>query len=172
MPAAVLPLLLGLSSPSHGDPDEPQFHPWPEGDTGGWEEGPAPTSPVAAAGDDLTAAPGASVRLDGSWSHDPEGEPLLFSWSQAAGPEALLEDSGAAVATALLPEEGTYVFRLEVQDPQGGTGTDLVMAVARADAQKSGCSHAGAGHWLLGLLLIRRRKEGPCQPSSAAIAGS
>jgi hypothetical protein len=127
--------------------------------------------PVADAGDDRSAAAGAEAKLDGSYSYDPDGDPASFLWEQAAGPETGVSDPESAVAAAPLPEAGTYVFRLTVQDPTGGQDSDLVTVVALAEP-KGGCSHTGTGPWLLSLLLIRRRKERECQPSSVATAAN
>lgn len=45
--------------------------------------------PIANAGSDLFSTAGATVQLDGSASHDPDGDLILFyDWQQIAGPAA------------------------------------------------------------------------------------
>jgi hypothetical protein len=84
--------------------------------------------PVARAGADQAVVEGATVRLDGLASADPDGDALAYGW-------ALLSGTGAAVAlssptaarpTFLAPDDGRYTFRLTVADGKGGTSADDV----------------------------------------------
>ncbi len=50
-------------------------------------------APVADAGPDQTVNEGARVRLDGTASFDPEGQPLVYLWVQTQGPAVVLEGS-------------------------------------------------------------------------------
>jgi len=50
-----------------------------------WGVAQANQTPVANAGPDLTMTEGTSIMLDGSGSFDPDGDTLLYNWSQIAG---------------------------------------------------------------------------------------
>ncbi len=72
--------------------------------------------PVAAAGRDFAAACREVVRLDGSASSDPDGDPLAYSWRQVSGPAVPLHFSTGPrpVFGALVPAD--YTFELRVHD--------------------------------------------------------
>ena len=92
--------------------------------------------PVADAGSDITAREGEEVVLDGSGSHDPDGDTLEFRWSQA--PEDLVQvviqeqDSPEARFTAPEVPDGTSLtlhFTLAVNDGINQEVTDSVEVV-------------------------------------------
>ncbi len=56
------------------------------------------------------------VTLDGSGSHDPDQDPLSFSWSQTGGPQVMLENADQAAAGFYAVAEGTLTFTLVVHD--------------------------------------------------------
>jgi len=60
--------------------------------------------PVAAVGPNQTVRPGAAVGLDASASHDPQGLPLTFSWTQVSGPPVALSGANTAKPTFLAPQ--------------------------------------------------------------------
>jgi hypothetical protein len=73
--------------------------------------------PVAAAGADQSVDAGTPVQLDGTGSHDPDGSPLTYSWTQAAGPAVTLSSATAAQPTFTAPSvAGTLRFALVVND--------------------------------------------------------
>jgi len=78
--------------------------------------------PTANAGPDQKARVKKSLRLDGSGSVDPDGDPLSYQWRQLEGPEAVFlaySQAGPAVNPTFLPNlTGTYVFELKVSDGQ------------------------------------------------------
>src|SRR3712207_5154686 len=86
--------------------------------------GDAPNSaPIAVAGGDqhLTATGcAARVRLDGTGSSDPDGDPLRYMWwtdyAAAIGPVVEMD----------LPP-GTHTIELVVSDAQGGTASDTLV---------------------------------------------
>lgn len=81
--------------------------------------------PVADAGPDQIGVPAGTITLNGSGSHDPNGEALTFQWVQEAGPAVTLSAPTAAVTTFQAVAGQSYAFRLTV------TNTDHVSASAR-----------------------------------------
>lgn len=76
-------------------------------------------APLASAGPDQRACPGAVVRLDGTGS---EGDALSFAWSSVSGPAVILDDPGAAEPSFAAPTDGALEFQLEVSN---ALGTDV-----------------------------------------------
>ncbi len=92
--------------------------------------------PAADAGPDRTVDEDDAVRLDGSGSSDPEGEPLSWSWSQTGGSPAVTltgADTAAPGFTAPnLTADGTLTFTLTVTAGDD-RATDTVDVTVRAD---------------------------------------
>ena len=90
-------------------------------------------SPVADAGPDQTVQVGETVRLDGSDSSDPDGDPLSYEWrffSRPPSSRAALS-TPLSVRTSFVPDVvGQYVVELTVKDGRGGTDTDTVTIIA------------------------------------------
>jgi len=85
--------------------------------------------PVADAGPDgIVECSGATtpVVLDGSTSSDPDGDPLAFSWTDAA--ESVLGGTAVVMPSLLL---GTHDFTLTVSDGQGESDADTVNITVR-----------------------------------------
>ena len=80
----------------------------------------ANNAPVANAGTDQTVNEGALVRLEGGRSSDPDGDGLLYSWAQVAGPGVGLDFTDHVrptfVAPVVAPGGAAAVFRLVVAD--------------------------------------------------------
>lgn len=89
----------------------------------------ANASPVANAGADQTVdlvdPIGRVVTLDGSASHDPDGDPLSFTWT---GPFGTM--TGAVISPTV--PEGVHTITLTVSDGHGGTATDTVTVTVKA----------------------------------------
>jgi PKD repeat protein len=75
--------------------------------------------PVAEAGPDQGAHPGAKVSFDGSGSYDVDGTIVSYEWDLGDGSSA----SGALVEHAYA-SQGNYSVSLTVTDDDGATGTD------------------------------------------------
>lgn len=87
---------------------------------------PANRPPIANAGADrtveCTSPSGAQVTLNGTASSDPDGDPLIFSWS-AAGITFDNPNSPTPTATFLL---GTTTVTLTIEDGKGGSAQDTM----------------------------------------------
>ncbi len=94
--------------------------------------------PVADAGDDGTIKAGAVATLDGSNSFDPDGDGIIFAWTQVAGPPATLSDNASVTPTFVAPLGAgeVLVFKLQVSDgneasiPSAGTDSSFDDTVA------------------------------------------
>jgi hypothetical protein len=84
--------------------------------------------PVAGAGPDQTVLVGDTVSLDGSTSHDADGDPLTFAWrlTPPAGSSATLSDPTAVMPTFAVDLPGTYSAELVVDDGTVGSAPDTV----------------------------------------------
>lgn len=84
--------------------------------------------PVADAGDDFSIKPGATARLDGSFSFDPESDPISYHWTQVEGATVLLSGADRAQPTFVVPDVvgETLVFELVVDDGRETGSPDTV----------------------------------------------
>ncbi|MDY6904728.1 MAG: choice-of-anchor D domain-containing protein [Thermodesulfobacteriota bacterium] len=85
--------------------------------------------PVADAGVNQNVSPGVRVQLDGSASHDSDGQIVTYLWEQVSGQTVSLDDlsSESPGFTAPAPENAeALVFRLTVTDQEGLRATDTV----------------------------------------------
>ncbi len=85
-------------------------------------------APVADAGTDqtieATSPSGAEVNLDGSDSHDPDGDPLTHTWRENSTIIAGPTSSPTSQVTLAL---GSHTIELTVDDGKGGTDDDEVL---------------------------------------------
>jgi hypothetical protein len=87
------------------------------------------SAPVADAGADQVALVGETVTLDGSGSHDIDGDQLTIAWSFVsipAGSSATLSDSTVVNPTFVADLPGTYVVQLTVNDGAADSAPDTV----------------------------------------------
>ncbi len=88
-------------------------------------------APVADAGGDQIGISSGTIRLDGSASYDPDGDPITYQWQQVAGPAVTLNNATSAVATFAAVAGQNYAFRLTVRDDQGLQGIARANVTAR-----------------------------------------
>lgn len=94
------------------------------------------TTPVAAAGQKLSAKTTAVVALDGSASSDADGNLLTYRWtmtSRPAGSTAALKESTSVRPTFTADRSGTYVISLVVYDGLVDSAPALVEVIAVAE---------------------------------------
>jgi len=90
---------------------------------------PAHILPVADAGPDQNVTKWKKVQLDGTQSHDPDGDPLSYSWSIISCPEngyPELADSNTDKPSFTPKQVGTYVFGLQVYDGYSVSQMDTI----------------------------------------------
>jgi RHS repeat-associated protein len=86
--------------------------------------------PVADAGPDQKVHSGSQVTLDGSASHDADGDPLTYQWSLTGKPEgstAALSDPTAVKPSFNIDILGNYVGQLIVRDGKVNSAPDTVV---------------------------------------------
>ena len=99
--------------------------------------------PVADAGDDVEADPGARVTLDGTKSTDPDGSRLTFAWTQTAGERVTLSGADSARLSFTAPAAaGVLTFRLTVTNADGLSDSDEVTVLV-GDAGERPVADAG-----------------------------
>ena len=91
----------------------------------------APNSPPqAAVGEEQSLSAGATVTLDGSASSDPDGDNILFAWTQVSGPIVNLSSATEPIVTFIAPNSGTTLaFELNVSDGQADATARVRIAV-------------------------------------------
>jgi len=89
-------------------------------------------SPIANAGTDFSMVRNQSAMLDGSGSGDPDGDPLLYLWTQVSGPPTPIANPMTAVASLTPLALGSYEFRLNVSDGVNFSTDNVVITVLNA----------------------------------------
>ncbi len=88
--------------------------------------------PVADAGPDQIGVPAGSITLNGSGSHDPNGEALTFQWLQETGPTVSLSAPNSAITTFGAAPGAAYTFRLTVRNTDNQTAAARVRVTTQA----------------------------------------
>jgi hypothetical protein len=106
---------------------------------------PGNVAPVANAGADITITlPTNTVTLNGSASKDSDGSIVSYAWTKVGGPSQFsITNAGAVSTTVTGLAAGVYVFRLQVTDNAGATGSDDVTVTVQA-ANLSPVANAGS----------------------------
>jgi PKD domain len=102
-------------------------------------------APVADAGSDVTVSPGIVVALDGSGSHDADGDPLTYAWrltDKPRGSNSNLLNPQRLDAQFVPDQVGVYTIELTVNDGVLGSDPDEVLITV---AEENGTPVANAG---------------------------
>ena len=87
-------------------------------------------APVADAGEDFSVDADTVATLDGSGSSDPDGDSLLYHWTQVDGPEIVtLADDYTAAASFTATAGGEFTFELEVSDVEFVDTDEVIVTV-------------------------------------------
>lgn len=92
-------------------------------------------APAADAGSDKSTTVGTSVRLDGSYSSDPDRDHLTYHWSfdsVPSGSAAVLNNADKSFCSFTPDKKGEYELRLEVEDPFGEGSADTAKVTVKA----------------------------------------
>ena len=90
-------------------------------------------APSANAGPDFGATQNTPITLNGSGTlADPDGDALIYGWTQASGPAVTITNASQAVAWFSTPEIGTYEFVLSAFDGWVLSQDNVIVAVSNA----------------------------------------
>jgi len=107
--------------------------------------------PQADAGMNQTVKVGATVKLDGSKSSDPDGDQLSFKWTFIATPPGSRHRPGDKLlgpTPSFVPDmPGDYILELTVDDGWGGSSSAQVTITAEAEVLFSSDLEAGTDGW-------------------------
>jgi hypothetical protein len=131
--------------------------------------------PVADAGQDQNVSTGETVVLDGSGSHDADGDPLTYTWSftsKPSGSTASLSPPNAVSPSFEADLEGTYVVQLIVHD--GAEYSEPDTATVAASENASPVAKAGADRTYQvppeGTLLVSLDGSGSYDPDGTIVS--
>ena len=91
-------------------------------------------APIADAGIDQTVIAGSSVRLDGSFSFDPDLDAISFQWIPS-DPEISLLTTDISQPSFLASKIGTQAFELIVSDGNSQNSDSVLITVLEAEAE-------------------------------------
>jgi len=104
------------------------------------------TAPVADAGGSQSVQAGDTAYLDGSASHDPDGDDIDFLWAVIASPNGSSPNlSGELTQTPTLSPSlvGDYDVELTVTDPGGLSDADVITVSVTSDVNNAPVADAG-----------------------------
>jgi K319L-like, PKD domain len=111
-------------------------------------------APTANAGENALVITGTTAALDGSASTDPEGDPLMFTWSidsAPAGSSAMLSGTASPVVYLTPDVDGVYEIQLGVSDYVGLGDPDSVTVTATSASSYAEIKLLAAFEYISGL---------------------
>jgi VCBS repeat-containing protein len=102
-------------------------------------------APVAEALAPAEVFEGDTVTLDGSGSSDPDGDALVFLWTQTAGPQVVITGADQATATFVAAAAGDYAFTLAVTDGMLGDAAEVAVKVVKRPEPDGGMDAGDTG---------------------------
>jgi len=114
---------------------------------------PANQAPNADAGPAQTVAGGSGVTLDASASSDPEGDPIIFNWTQISGPSVTLAGANSANPTFTAPQRtsNAQVLEFEVRVTDSFDASDTATVQITIPANQLPLADAGPDQNIAGL---------------------
>jgi hypothetical protein len=134
--------------------------------------------PTASAGPDQTVASAAVVTLDGSGSVDPDGDPLVYAWTQTSGTAVTLSNAAVAQPTFTAPTlnigdpSQQLVFSLTVSDGATTSAADTVTVNVSAPANGTPTASAGADQVVASAAFVTLDASGSVEPDGQALTYS
>lgn len=103
-------------------------------------------APIADAGKNVTInLPDNTVQLDGSGSHDPDGDIVAYAWKKLSGPAGGAITNAASAATTVTGlQAGVYIYELTVKDERDGAATRQVTITVLDVSNTTPVANAGA----------------------------
>ena len=123
--------------------------------------------PTAEAGEDRTEQCNKKVHLDGSYSSDPNGNPLTFYWEQQTGPTVEVMDPDTATPYFIASTAGLYTFDLVVSDGDLQDQDTVIITIeppvlpSDEEAKRQSCTSVpmSAVFWPIVLFAIIERRQ-------------
>lgn len=104
-------------------------------------------APIADAGSDVTVSPGIVVALDGTGSHDADGDPLTYAWRMTDKPQGSNSNllNPQRLDAQFVPDRvGVYTIELTVNDGARSSDPDEVL-ITVSEANGDPIADAGPG---------------------------
>ena len=128
-------------------------------------------TPTAAAGSDHTVLRGSLVSLDGSGSHDSDGQIVSALWRQDGGTPVVLTGADTAIASFTAPRPAAdepLHFSLTVTDDSGASASDEITIIVSADQPP--LADAGLDQSVTAGSLVDLHGEGSSDPEGGSLS--
>lgn len=132
---------------------------------------PANQAPNADAGQAQTVPGGSNVALDASASSDPEGDPIIFNWTQVSGPSVTLSAASSANPTFTAPQRtsNAQVLEFEVRVTDSFDASDTATVQITIPANQLPLADAGPDQSVTGSSNVTLDGSGSSDPDGDPI---